>query len=79
MNVKLFGITRDIIGESEIVVPKAYPMQTVGDLKYWLYKQYPPLKQLNSLAVAVNHSYAEDDTLLGSGEEVALIPPVSGG
>jgi len=29
--------------------------------------------------VAVNHSYVPPETLLHEGDEVALIPPVSGG
>jgi len=33
----------------------------------------------NSLAVAVNRVYAQRDQLLSDGDEVALLPPVSGG
>lgn len=32
-----------------------------------------------SLAVAVNREYASPDAALGDGDEVALLPPVSGG
>lgn len=79
MNIKLFGITREIVGESHIPVPDSQTLDTVAALKTWLYLQYPMLKQLKSLAVAVDHTYAEDDTALEAGMEVALIPPVSGG
>ena len=42
--------------------------------------QIPRLKPwLTSLAVAVNQQYASSDTKLKSGDEVALLPPVSGG
>ncbi|WP_338039356.1 MoaD/ThiS family protein [Maribacter litopenaei] len=34
---------------------------------------------MSSLAVAVNSEYAEDDVQLKSNDEVAIIPPVSGG
>jgi molybdopterin converting factor small subunit len=30
-------------------------------------------------AIAVNHDYAEDGTAISEGDELALIPPVSGG
>src|SRR3977135_2836579 len=34
---------------------------------------------LKSIAVAVNQQYAKADQLLADGDEVALLPPVSGG
>jgi len=79
MNIKLFGITREIVGVSHIPVPDNQQIKTVADLKSWLYVQYPRLQQLKSLAVAVDHAYAEDHEALGAAMEVALIPPVSGG
>jgi molybdopterin converting factor subunit 1 len=79
MNIKLFGITREIVGKSELVVPEIEKIRTVGELKNWLFKQYPDMEQLNALAIAVDHAYAEDQSSLGAGQEVALIPPVSGG
>jgi molybdopterin synthase sulfur carrier subunit len=79
MNIKLFGVTRDIVGTSQISVPAIENIRTVGELKKWLFTQYPAIGRLNSLAVAVDHAYAEDHAALGPGQEVALIPPVSGG
>ena len=79
MNIKLFGITREIVGGNQLKVPEEKEITTVGQLKSWLFEQYPAMGKLGSLAVAVDHAYAEDQTMLGSGQEVALIPPVSGG
>lgn len=79
MTIKLFGITREIVGASHIPVPDNQKFKTVADLKTWLYGQYPNLKQLKSIAVAVDHAYAEDHEALGVASEIALIPPVSGG
>ena len=79
MNIKLFGVTRDIVGNSHLSVPAKENIATVGELKTWLYQQYPAIGQLNSLAIAVDQTYAEDHAALGAGQEVALIPPVSGG
>lgn len=72
-----FGITKDILGgrEKEIEVKG----NTVKDLRDTLLVLYPSLKDLNSLMIAVNNTYAEDDVTLNEGDEIALIPPVSGG
>jgi len=79
MNIKLFGITRDIVGENQLTVDTGERITTVGELKSWLFNQYPEMDKLKTLAIAVDHVYAEDQDLLSPGQEVALIPPVSGG
>lgn len=84
MTVLLFGVTRDIVGSSSFSIPKSSEFgqgssRTVGDLKMYLGTMYPQLLQLTSLAVAVNNSYAEDSTIINTFDEIALIPPVSGG
>lgn len=81
MNILLFGITKDIVGSNTLSMPLAATGQitTVGALKTYLQKTYPGLKDLSSLAVAVNNSYAEDSVKIGHFDEIALIPPVSGG
>ena len=78
MNVLLFGITKDIIGKPILSLEEEKPMD-VKQLKEELFRQYPNLKSLSSLSIAVNSSYAEDSQLLNEGDEIALIPPVSGG
>jgi molybdopterin synthase sulfur carrier subunit len=79
MEILLFGITRDITGQQKLVVPPAQQPNTVGDLKHWLGEQFPAMKQLSSLAIAVDSEYAEDSLAINSASEIALIPPVSGG
>jgi sulfur-carrier protein len=75
--VKAFGITKDIIGGKETVVE--VEGQTVSELRQELEKKYPQLHELRSLLIAVNNAYAEDFTAIAEGDEIALIPPVSGG
>jgi molybdopterin converting factor subunit 1 len=78
LQLLLFGITKDIIGKS----PFRFELKgdnRVGNLMDELYKQYPSLQDLNSLAVAVNGTYAQGDLLINENDEIALIPPVSGG
>lgn len=77
VTIQAFGIARDMVGGREIVF--AMEGKTVGDLRRTLARQFPPLVKLNSLFIAVNHEYAEDTVLLSETDEIALIPPVSGG
>jgi len=79
MELLLFGITKDITGANRLTVPVNEGISTVGALKRWLAQQYPALANLRSLAVAVDHEYAEDSQPLTGSNEIALIPPVSGG
>lgn len=76
MKVKLFGITREIVGGPLLEVSG---VTTVGELKNHFMSTYPKIKKLNSLMVAVNSEYAKDDLTLRENDEIALIPPVSGG
>lgn len=78
LSVLLFGITRDLTGQSAVSVPIEEGAR-VGDLLHQLYNQYPALSGIKSVLIAVNGEYAEADQLLNSRDEVALIPPVSGG
>lgn len=79
MNVKIkaFGITKDIVGGREIVIDASG--QTVAALREQLNSMYPALVNLKSLFIAVNNAYADDQLALKDTDEVALIPPVSGG
>lgn len=80
MKVKVlcFGITRDILGSANLELSTAESV-TVAEFKKQLYEQYPSLQKLNSLRIAVNEEYGEDDQVLTPRDEVVLIPPVSGG
>lgn len=79
MEVLLFGITREIVGDAVLKIPEHASLKDVNDLRAWLAEQYPQFKGLSSLAVAINQEYANDSDLLPPGAELALIPPVSGG
>ena len=78
INVLAFGIAKDIFGASSITLPLANDA-TVYNLKYLLEQQYPKLKQLKSYMVAINDEYALDGDTLHERDEIAVIPPVSGG
>jgi molybdopterin converting factor subunit 1 len=81
MNVQLrfFASLRDRLrcSEAEWELPEG---ATVNDLWDRLCVQYPQLKALTtSVTFAVNREYVRRDHQLSAEDEVALIPPVSGG
>ena len=78
LKVALFGITRELVGQPalEVAVPAG---QSVAGLMAELRQQYPVLSELTSFAVAVNNEYADEAQELREHDEIALIPPVSGG
>lgn len=80
MEVLLFGIAKDIVGESFFRFRDEEKMpESVLELKQKLKNTFPEFGKLSSLAVAVNSEYAEDGKSLNRGDEIAIIPPVSGG
>ncbi|GGZ29083.1 molybdopterin converting factor small subunit [Echinicola pacifica] len=79
MKIHAFGAAKDITGSSLIDFPVEETFVKVKDLKSLLYAKYPDLTNLPSLAISVNLFYASEDTMVNKHDEVALIPPVSGG
>ncbi len=80
MNVLLFGIAKDIVGKSQLQFSEAEKTpETVLELKEMISVSFPEFRKLSSLAVAVNSEYAEDNVSLSRNDEIAIIPPVSGG
>jgi molybdopterin converting factor subunit 1 len=77
--VKLFAAARELAGTSEAVV-EVSEAATVGEVRQALSKQYERLAPLVGRSLmAVNAEYADNSTTLQAADEVALIPPVSGG
>ena len=79
LTVKFFAAARDITGKEEIAV--AVPDHaTPSDVLAALFNEYPRLSQLNEyLRVAVNWEYVPLGHPLVENDELAIIPPVSGG
>ena len=80
VNVIMFGIAKEIFGKSMVEVEFSHSeMHVIGSLKSLLEAHQPELKDLGSYMIAVNNEYADDDYVLNEKDEVAVIPPVSGG
>ena len=79
VRILFFGILKDLAGKSSdsLEMPDG---SSVRELLSLCSVQAPKLREsLASIAVAVNQEYAGPETALKSGDEVALLPPVSGG
>ncbi len=79
LRVLLFAVLAQRLDHDaiEAVLPDG---ATVSDLLDALSEAHPAIAELRpSLAVAVNHAYAPATQTLQESDEVALIPPVSGG
>ena len=83
MTLLLFGIAREIVGAPALELrghdASGAPPSTVAELHARLTARYPELGALGSLRYAVNQAFAAGDTAIGPADELALIPPVSGG
>lgn len=79
VRVLYFGVLRDIFQDQSERVELQYGA-TVSSLLQVLRERAPERDGLwSSLAVAVNQEYADAECVLCDGDDVALLPPVSGG
>lgn len=78
INILAFGVAKDIFGGSSVSIELSNDA-SVSNLKYVLEKEYPKLKQLASYMIAVNNEYALPGDGVHPNDEIAIIPPVSGG
>ena len=78
INVLSFGVAREIVGQQNIRL-ECEENLTVKILRARLFNDFPDLKRLKKLAIAVNDEYVGEETIINDKDEVILIPPVSGG
>jgi molybdopterin converting factor subunit 1 len=79
VNVRVFARLREIVGTTAmaVAVPPGATVQTVWD---GLVADYPALAEYEpSIACARNAAFARMTAPLAEGDEVAFLPPVSGG
>ena len=79
VRVVFFGMLKDAAGKSSETIDLP-ANSSLRDLLAQFEAKIPKLKEmLPSLAVAINQQYAGPDAKLNENDEVALLPPVSGG
>ncbi len=80
VTVKLFALARQIAEADEIEIELPNDSSTIAAVRTGLIERLPGLLPMNaSLRFAVNSDYAADDTVVSPADELACIPPVSGG
>ena len=79
LKVRLFAILKDVVGEREITINVPSGV-TVSYLNNEILKKYPQLRSFsNKFVTSVNCKVSNGDTIISSRDEIALLPPVSGG
>jgi len=79
VKVLFFGAARDAAGAEEVVIATDFPASVVT-VKEAVFSKFDRVSLFaKSLMIAVNREYATDSTLINDMDEVAFLPPVSGG
>jgi len=79
VRILFFAVLKDLVGKSSDVLDLPDGALVRDVLSHYL-SEFPQMREsVASLAVAVNEEYAGAETVLKAEDEVALLPPVSGG
>lgn len=79
LTVLLFAAARDLVGTDRVTI-EAPTGVTVRDMRRILAERQPALATLLARCrIAVNQEFAAEDTVVTVVDEIAVIPPVSGG
>jgi MoaE-MoaD fusion protein len=79
VRVLFFGMLKDLAGTSSEVVELPDHSSIRDLIEHYRAKVPRLIEPLASTAVALNQQYATLDAKLNAGDEIALLPPVSGG
>jgi len=79
ITVLLFAQLRELLGKEKIEI-ELQPQATARNTLDSLFDDKNQVKEIsNHLLFAINQNYVQPNTILKDGDELALIPPVSGG
>ncbi len=82
LKVKSFAVLREIIGKEQITLqlPKKDEGTTVAELRIRILELYPAISaQRIKMTIAVNAKMANEKSIINDFDEIALLPPISGG
>ncbi|TDJ03903.1 MAG: MoaD/ThiS family protein [Caldithrix sp.] len=79
VTLRLFGQLRELAecDEAEIEIKEG---TKIGDLVWLVGERFPNMRQhLKVVSFSIDNDYASKETVLNEGNEVSLLPPISGG
>jgi molybdopterin synthase catalytic subunit len=79
VRVLFFGILKDLAGRSSDTLSLPDHASAADVVSHYQQRLSANKGIFNSIAISVNQEYAQPEMKLHSGDEVALLPPVSGG
>ena len=78
LKVLAFAVVKNIFGNASVQI-ELKEGSTVSALRISLEEKFPGLRELSSFLIAVNNEFASANYLIQESDEIAIIPPVSGG
>ncbi|CAK9179413.1 unnamed protein product [Ilex paraguariensis] len=79
IKVLFFARARDVTGLTDMPLVVASG-STAENCLYELMSKFPSLKEIsNCMVLALNEEYISESTIVKNGDELAIIPPISGG
>jgi molybdopterin synthase sulfur carrier subunit len=85
LKVKTFAILREIIGKDQVTLQLPRKKDddettTVADVRKRILELYPEISaQKIPVGIAVNAKFVHDKSIINDFDEIALLPPISGG
>jgi molybdopterin synthase sulfur carrier subunit len=79
ITVLFFARLKDQIGQAELILADDMAGKTLAELQQSLIAQGMAVLQDDSIRIARNQNFCSSDTIMEAGDEVAFMPPVTGG
>jgi len=79
ITVLFFARLKDDIGKAKIQLDNSYNGKTIAELQQELIIQGMKVLQDDSIRVAVNQNFCTPEATINEGDEIAFMPPVTGG
>lgn len=79
ITVLFFARLKDQIGQAELTLADDMAGKTLAEIQQVLIAQGMDALQDESIRIALNQNFSSTDAVVKSGDEVAFMPPVTGG
>ena len=76
--ILFFGRLRDALGTNALIAALPEGVDDTDGLRAWLGREHPALREA-SVRIAVNAELSPGNAPVADGDEIAFLPPMSGG